>query len=70
MFYYPKPFTFKSILTSQEVFTNVARFVLFKKTNTPNIGDLIAEALASMIFNNNNIHYYQPVNCAIAVLFT
>ena len=52
MFYYPKSFAFKSFLTSQEVFRNVARFVLFEKTNTPNIGDLIAEALASTIFNN------------------
>ncbi len=28
MFYYPKSFTFKSLLTSQEVYTNVAGFAL------------------------------------------
>ena len=28
MFYYPKSFTSKSLLMSQEVFTNVARFAL------------------------------------------
>ena len=28
MFYYSKSFTFKSLLTSQEVFTNVAGFAL------------------------------------------
>ena len=28
MFYYPKSFAFKSLLTSQEVFTNVAGFAI------------------------------------------
>ncbi len=64
MFYYPKSFTLKSLLTSQEVFTNVARFALHlipEKKRTMNIGESLVIAVALAI---------RPARCASAVLLT
>ncbi len=65
MLFYPKSFTLKSLLTSHEVLTNVARFALhlsWRKQSHHVISDsliLIAVALAIRL-----------ARCARAVLFT
>ncbi len=62
MFYYPKSFTLKSLLTSREVFTNVPRFALhFIRENKRTIlscGIGIPYPAASTIRNNISLAAY------------
>ncbi len=72
MFYYPKSITFKSLLTSQEVYTNVAGFALHLIREKHHVisENLIAVALAIRIEQLAFIITSALCTCARAVLFT